>query len=106
MKHLYVIISVLFLTSACSGAKNQMERSDYDRAVVKVTDRLLKNKKVKDEELQILADAYQMALDRDKIRIQQLKNSGNPESWADIFEIYTNIQRRQDLAVRVNPLEV
>jgi hypothetical protein len=104
MKHLYVIISVVFLTSACSGAKNQMERSDYDRAVVKVTDRLLKNKKVKDEELQILADAYQMALDRDKIRIQQLKNSGNPESWADIFEIYTNIQRRQDLAVRVNPL--
>lgn len=81
-----------------------MERSDYDRVVVKVTDRLLKNKKVKDEELQMLADAYQMALDRDKIRIQQLKNGGNPEAWADVFDIYSNIQRRQDLAVRVNPL--
>jgi hypothetical protein len=104
MKNLYFLIPALLLLSACSGAKNQMERSDYDRVVLKVTDRLLKNKKVKDEELQILADAYQMALDRDKIRIQQLKSSGNPESWADVFEIYTNMQRRQDLAVRVNPL--
>jgi hypothetical protein len=106
MKKLYVLLSVMALLNACSRPSHLMDRADYDTVIIKVADKLLRNKKVKDEELLMLSDAYQMALDRDKIRIQQLKNGGQPDAWADIFELYTAMQRRQDIATKVNPLRL
>jgi uncharacterized Zn ribbon protein len=81
-----------------------MDRGDFDAAIYRTVDRLIKKKKVKDEELQRLADAYQLAWDRDKLRIQQLKTGGQASAWVDIFEIYTTLHRRQQLAIKVNPL--
>lgn len=104
MKYLYLCIISLVSISACTSAKKSFERQDYDAAIYTVTDKISKSKKVKDEEIQLLEEAYYRALDRDKNKIQQLKLSNRAELWVDIFNVYSNMMQRQDAVLKISPV--
>lgn len=104
MKYLYLSIVASILVSACASAKKSFERQDYDATVYALVEKISKNKKVKDEEVQLLDEAYYRALDRDKNKVQQLKSSNRPELWVDIFNLYTNMMKRQEAVLRVSPV--
>lgn len=104
MKYLYLSVFSLVFITACTSAKKSFERQDYDAAVYMVADKISKNKKIKDEDIQLLEEAYYRALERDKNKIQQLKLTNRQELWVDIFNIYTNMIQRQDAILKISPV--
>lgn len=106
MTRIYTILLLSLFISACASTKKSFDRQDYDGAVSIVVDKLLKNKKIKDEEILLLEEAYYRALEKDKSKIQQLKASANhrPEHWVDIFSLYSSMMKRQDAVVNVTPV--
>lgn len=104
MIRIYIIILLSIVLTACASTKKSFDRHDYDSAVSIVVDKLQKNKKIKDDEILLLEEAYYRALERDKEKVQQLKSSNRPEVWVDIFNIYTSMMKRQDAVARVTPI--
>lgn len=104
MKHFYIYILIASLLSACASAKKSFDKQDYDAAVSAIVDKISKNKKIKDEEILLLEEAYYRALEKDKQKILQLKASNQGAAWVDIFQLYTNMMKRQDAILRITPV--
>lgn len=104
MTRIYTILFLSILLSACTSTKKSFDKQNYDGAISIVVDKLLKNKKIKDDEIILLEEAYYRALEKDKSKIQQLKASNRPEVWVDIFNLYTSLMKRQDAVLKVTPI--
>ncbi len=103
-----ILLSVLI---SCGGRK-QIEKAlysgNYDYAISNALKKLKSNKdkKRKREFIVMLEDAYQKAVERDLNTINQYKEDGNPEYYKSIYEIYTNLDARQEAIKPVLPLKV
>jgi hypothetical protein len=96
--------TLFILLYSCTSTKGSMEKGDYDSVIRKVSDRINKKQRVTDQELQLLAEAYDRANERDLNRINGMKNSGYIDKYPEIFEIYNTIEQRQSTVLRVSPL--
>ncbi|MEZ4851959.1 MAG: hypothetical protein R3B93_25825 [Bacteroidia bacterium] len=103
-----ILLSVLFVLSACKATKKAYERGDYETAIFNSIDRLQKspnNKKARTT----LAQAYPSMVDYYKDRIEDLKLSGDTYKWEKINDYYTTLNRayaeisRVPAATRVVP---
>lgn len=95
-------IVVLFLTiNACRSSQKMVEQGDYDTAIRQSVQRLAGKKKKKAKEVRALQLALNKANRRDMERIEQLKNANRSENWERIYNLATDIERRQD---RIQPL--
>jgi tetratricopeptide (TPR) repeat protein len=72
-----------------------LERGQYDRAIEKASEKLQK-KPGDSEELAVLQEAYELANMFDNERIEYLELEGNDENWIEIFELYEQLNRRQN----------
>lgn len=81
-----------------------MEKGDYDTVIRKVSERIIKKQRVTDQELQLMAEAYERANERDLNRINGMKNTGYKDKYPEIFNIYNQIEQRQNTILRVSPL--
>lgn len=103
-----ILLSVLI---SCGGRK-QIEKAlysgNYDYAISNALKKLKSNKdkKRKREFIVMLEDAYHKAVERDLNTINQYKEDGNPEYYKSIYEIYTNLDARQEALKPVLPLKV
>lgn len=106
MRFLYLIIISAFLLniSSCTSAKKSFEKKDYNTTINTVIDRINKNKKITDEEIEFLELAYNRANENDMNRIQLLKQNNTEKSWTQVFDIYTNMIKRQDAVLKVSPI--
>jgi len=54
----------------------------------------------------MLEDAYYKVLDRDLKDVAHLKKDGNPEQFKTIYNIYLDLEARQNAIKRILPLKI
>lgn len=108
----FTIITVLFLVlSSCVGRKQiekQLNTGDYDQAINNALKKLETNKNVKRKQdyVYMLREAYYKVVEDNLYRIDQLIKDGNPEYYQDIFNIYRQLDSRQNSIKSVLPLHL
>ena len=95
MKRFPVILLLVLFAVSCTSSQKLLERGQYDRAIDKAVEKLQK-KPGDSEELAILKEAFELANMFDNERIEYLQLEGNDENWIEIFELYEQLDRRQD----------
>ncbi len=111
MKKILLYTIGLFILTACGG-KKQVEAAvntgNYDQAITTALNKLKtnKNKKRKYDYVLMLQDAYHKATERDLSSIDHLKKDKNPELYKDIYEIYMDLDARQEAIKPLLPLAV
>ncbi|NMH88815.1 hypothetical protein [Flavivirga algicola] len=111
MKKILLLTISLFVLLACGG-KKQVEAAvntgNYDQAITTALNKLKtnKNKKRKYDYVLMLQDAYHKATERDLSSIDHLKKDKNPELYKDIYEIYMDLDARQEAIKPLLPLAV
>ncbi|MEO8773245.1 MAG: hypothetical protein ABI263_05355 [Gelidibacter sp.] len=103
-------VFILMLVS-CSGKKSiekSLHSGNYDQAIEDALRKLEtnKNKERKQDYVIMLQNAYEKAVDRDLRDIEHLKKDGNPEHYKNIYEIYLNLNARQEAIKPVLPLKI
>lgn len=91
------------LLSACSFSKYYYNTGDTDTAIGVAVNRLKSNSKLWREAI-VLEKAYNEAFDKDWSRINYLKKEGNPDCWMEVYDLYSAINRRQNLVMPLLPL--
>ena len=97
MRH-FILPSALLaclLFSACNTTKKLYEAKEYDQIIMKTAPKICSGQ-IHREDITWVANAYHEANQADHERIQQLKASGQPEVWPEIFERYTSMKGRED----------
>lgn len=109
-KLLLLSISVIFLVSC--NTRKQVEKAvnsgDYDHAITTALKKLKtnKHKKRKYDYVLILQDAYYKVVERDLKTVSHLKKDNNPETFRAIFELYLDLEARQEAIKPILPLYV
>ena len=109
-KTLLITCSILFLIS-CSASK-QIEKAltagNYDKAIYDAIGKLRtnKDKKSKTDYINLLHEAYLKANDRDLQNIDFLKKDNNPENYIRIYDLFLNLNNRQEIIKPILPLSV
>lgn len=111
MKKIYFSVSVCLLLLACN-TRRQVEKAvnygNYDTAISTAIQKLSANKdaKRKQDYVVMLKDAYQKATARDLETIGHLQKNDNPEMLRDLFELYINLNNRQEVIKPLLPLSL
>ncbi|MCK8481154.1 hypothetical protein [Psychroserpens algicola] len=111
MKQLLLTTVLLLVLTSCSGRK-QIEKAishgNYDQAITDALRKLENNKdkKRKQDYIVMLEDAYYKVLEEDLQDVAHLKKDGNPEQYKTIYEIYLDLEARQNAIKRVLPLQI
>lgn len=98
-------------TLSCSTSK-QIEKAvsagNYDQAIHDAIEKLQtnKDKKGKADYIALLQEAYNKANERDLSSIDFLKKDNNPENYLRIYDMYVNLNRRQDIIKPILPLAI
>ncbi len=95
MKKLSYLLILSFLIISCTSSQKMLERGQYDRAIDRATEKLMK-KPNNSKELGVLKEAYELANMFDKERIEFLELEGREESWVEIYELYEQLNWRQN----------
>ena len=111
MKRLLLFTVLLSLLVSCGGRKQiekQLTTGNYDIAISNALKKLKNNKdkKHKQKFVVLLEDAYQKVVARDLNTIAHLKKDGNPEQYKAIYELYANLDARQEAIKPVLPLKI
>lgn len=88
------LCSLLILVS-CSTNKKLYESKEYDKIIAKLSNKV-HNNSIDNSDLEILTQSYHQANQDDFTRIMELKKSGQPDIWLEIFNKTNNINKRQD----------
>jgi hypothetical protein len=100
MKLIYTSLFILLLIAGCTSSTELLQSGNYDAAIEKSVKKLLK-KPNKKGELDVLNRAYTLANLRDNNVINELRISGRPDIWEDVFSRYSQMRRRQDKVARL-----
>ena len=108
----FLLLSVLVSVLVSCSAKKQMESAishgNYDQAINDALRKLENNKdkKRKQDYIVMLEDAYYKVLEEDLQHVEHLKKDGNPEQFKTIYNIYIDVEARQNAIKRVLPLKI
>ena len=94
MKKLIFFLSVIFLVS-CNSTNKLIKQGQYDAAVKTLTTKL-ENHPEKKKAIQQLDMAYHMANSKESNYIRNLKLSGQPDIWHEVYETYKSLAVRQE----------
>ena len=100
MKKLSYLLIISFILISCNSSQKMLERGQYDRAIDRATEKLMK-KPNNSKELGVLKEAYELANMFDKERIEFLELEGREESWVEIYELYEQLNWRQNKVRRL-----
>jgi len=108
----FLLLSVLVSVLVSCSAKKQMETAishgNYDQAISKALRKLENNKdkKRKQDYIVMLENAYYKVLEEDLRTISHLKKDGSPEQYKTIYNIYVDLEARQNAIKRILPLKI
>lgn len=111
MKKALLLTVVLALLVSCN-ARKQVETAvntgNYDQAITTALNKLRKNKdkKRKYDYVIMLQDAYDKVVERDLNTIAHLKKDNNPETLKQVYEMYVDLNARQEAIKPILPLYV
>ncbi|WP_218841848.1 hypothetical protein [Winogradskyella ursingii] len=105
---LSVLVSVLISCSAKKQIETAISHGNYDEAIEEALQKLENNKdkKRKQDYIVMLEDAYYKVLEEDLSTIAHFKKDGNPEQYKTIYEIYIDLEERQNAIKRILPLKI
>ena len=86
---------ICIIINSCSVSKKPTNHRQYNEAVFWAVKKLQKNPE-KQKHILFLETVYKDAQRYDLETIEQLKRNGNPDSWASIFQLYTDMNVRQN----------
>lgn len=95
---LIVLVSIVF--ASCVSSQKMLQRGQYDRAIDKAAEKLTKRPN-NDKQLRVLEEAFELANMFDEERIQFLEKEGLEQSWIEIYELYEQLERRQNRVRRL-----
>lgn len=96
------VLALSFLS--CSSPAKILETGRYDDAIDLSVRRLAGRAKKKEALVAVLEEAFEKVTLRDMDRAAQLKESGRPEDWEQVYAIYRNVERRQEKIAPLLPL--
>lgn len=99
----YLLVSFSILLSSCSFSKYYYNSGDNETAIGVAVSRL-KNNPNNWREAIILEKAYNEAFNKDISRINFLKKEGNPDCWMEVYDLYSSINKRQNLIKPLLPI--
>ena len=105
---LFVLVSVLVSCSAKKQIESAISNGNYDQAISEALRKLENNKdkKRKQDYIVMLEDAYYKVLEEDLQHIAHLKKDGNPEQYKTIYNIFLDLEARQNAIKHVLPLKI
>ncbi|HJH61024.1 MAG TPA: hypothetical protein IAD13_06950 [Bacteroidetes bacterium] len=95
---LFYIIALLVLFS-CTSTRNLYESKRYDD-VIEILTKKSKTATLNNDELTMLKMSYHEANEGDHDKIMELKKSGEPDIWGEVYNLYNRMDRRQNLMSR------
>lgn len=108
MKNIFTIVwfsIACLLISSCGVTKNPTNHKQYNAAVIWAVNKLQKNPD-KQKHILFLEEVYKDAQRFDFETIEQQKRSGNPDAWASIFQLYSEMNNRQNKVKLLPPLYI
>ncbi|WP_026976200.1 hypothetical protein [Flavobacterium tegetincola] len=110
MKKTTIYLLLLVILSACGikSTEKAISEGEYDVAIEKATQKLKKNKsnKKSKEYIALLKEAFSKAKERDNRDISFLVKDANPQKLEQIFNIYKNLNARQEKIRPILPLQL
>jgi tetratricopeptide (TPR) repeat protein len=102
----YMLVLLILVTiAACTSTHSLINTGNFDQAIARTVNKLRKNKN-KPKQVLLLQEAYEKANRRDLDRIEFLKQEGAAGNAVEVFNLYTQIQQRQDKIKPLMPLYV
>lgn len=110
MKKITLILALLIAFTSCALKHTQklVHSGDYDNAISIAVSSLASNKdkKSKQEYVSLLEEAFAKAKERDINAIQLLDKEGNPAKIERIYQLYLNLNNRQEKIKPLLPLQI
>ncbi len=111
MKRIILLLLSLSFFVSCSSRRQiekTMHRGNYDVAINDAIRKLSVNKdrRWKQKFVILLEQSYNKAVHRDLTTIEKLKKSNNPEHYRMIYDIYVNLDARQEAIKPLLPLRI
>lgn len=105
---LYLFLIILVASCGIKNTQKCISEGDYDAAIEKAIEKLRKNKtnKKSQEYILLLEEAFNKAKERDNRDIRLLVKDANPQKLEQIFNIYKNLNARQEKIRPLIPLKV
>lgn len=104
-RNLLLIFAVSIILSGCGSSKKQLEKGNYDNAIVSAVKQLRRDAD-DEKQIHILQRSFVIANEQDNERIRFLKAEGRPQNWDEIYQIYQRMSDRQSLVRTVMPLSL
>jgi hypothetical protein len=95
MKKAIPILMVAMIAISCASSQKMLQRGQYDMAIDRAAEKLMK-KPGKEKELAVLKEAFELANTFDQERIDFLELEGLEESRVEIYQIYEQMNIRQN----------
>lgn len=111
MQKSLLFITIISILIGCGSAKNTeqaLNTGNYEKAIANSLEKLRSNKTKKSNQKYVLMlqDAFAKAVERDEARIAFLRKDANPEHAEELFNLFTNLKRRQQQIKPLLPLPV
>ena len=100
---LFIILTIIF--SGCGSSKKQLQRGNYDAAIIQAVKDLRRNPD-NEKQAEILSQSYKVAVDQDNERVRFLKMEGRANSWDEVYLVYKALNDRQALVKTVTPINL
>ena len=102
-RHILLIFAVSVILSGCGSSKKQLEKGNYDAAIVTAVKELRRDAD-NEKQVAILERSFNVVNEQDNERIRFLRMEGRPQNWDEIYQIYKRMNDRQSLVRTVLPL--
>lgn len=103
-KVLYALLVAVLFVTGCTSVEKLVDQGNYDAAIDRAKRYLAGKKKPNPKYIVALRDALEAANDRDLHYASQLKNRGGSTDWGRVFDLYAEIDRRQEGVRSLLPL--
>ncbi len=100
-----LLLSFLFVLTACNSSKKNLQSGNYDEIITKSVKKLIRNPD-SNKDAVLLDKAYQLANDRDLETIKYLKVDGQPDNWDKILQHYESLKGRQNQLKPILPFKM
>ncbi|MFO8028256.1 MAG: hypothetical protein R6U28_00170 [Cyclonatronaceae bacterium] len=95
-----LLLLLAMIIGSCASSEKMLQRGQYDRAIERAADKLMKNPN-NEKELRVLKEAFELANTFDRERIGFLEMEGREESWIEIYLLYEQMNDRQNVVRRL-----
>lgn len=102
-KYILLIFALTVILSGCGSSKKQLEKGNYDAAIVTAVKELRKDAD-NEKQAAILERSYNIVNEQDNERIRFLKMEGRPQNWDEIYQVYKRMNDRQSMVRTVLPI--